>query len=56
MTVQELIDELSVYDGETEVKIQSDWGQFSVDYLEDDEDINGDKISIYITKMTNDLP
>lgn len=55
MTVQELIDELQMFDGEARVKIQTDWGQFSVDVLEDDEDLEGDKVSIHVTRMTDDI-
>lgn len=55
MTVQELIDELQMFDSEARVKIQTDWGQFSIAEVEDDEDLEGDKVSISITRMSDDI-
>ena len=55
MTVQELIDELQMFDDETEVKVQTDLGQYSIAEVEGDEDLEGDKVSIYLTRMTDDI-
>lgn len=55
MTVEELILELQMFDDETEVKVQTDLGQYSIAEVEDDEDLEGDKVSIYLTRMTDDI-
>lgn len=55
MTVQELILELQMYPEDAKVKIQTDWRQFSVAELEDDEDIDGDIVSIHVARMSNDI-
>ena len=55
MTVQELILELEMFPEDAQVKIQTDWGQLSVDYLEEDEDLDGDIVLINVTRMTNDI-
>lgn len=56
MTVQELILELEMFPEDAQVKIQTDWGQFSVNVVLDNEDINGDDIaSIFVTRMTDDI-
>ena len=55
MTVQELILELEMFPEDAQVKIQTDWGQFSVSVVLDNEDINGDIASIFVTRMTDDM-
>lgn len=55
MTVQELILELEMFPEDAQVKIQTDWGQFSVSEVIDDEDMNGDIASIFVTRMTDDV-
>lgn len=55
MTVQELIDELQMFDSEIVVKVQTALGQYSIAGIEDDEDLEGDKVSIHLTRMTDDI-
>ena len=56
MKVGELIEELKWYDEDMEVKFQATFGQHSVDYIEEDETLEGtDIVSVFLTKMTDDI-
>lgn len=56
MKVGELIEELKCYDKDMEVKFQATFGQHSVDYIEEDETLEGtDIVSVFLTKMTDDI-
>ena len=56
MTVQELIDELSMFDEDLEVKVQTHFGQYSVESAEQDEGLeDSDIVVLSLTRMSNDL-
>lgn len=56
MTVQELIDELYQFDEDLEVKVQTHFGQYSVESAEQDEGLeDSDIILLSLTRMSNDL-
>lgn len=56
MTVQELIDELYQFDEDLEVKVQTHFGQYSVESAEQDEGLeDGDIVLLSLTRMSNDL-
>ena len=56
MKVGELIEELKWYGEDMEVKFQSTFGQHSVDFIEEDETLEGtDIVLVYLTKMADDV-
>jgi len=56
MTVQELIDELYQFDEDLEVKVQTHFGQYSVESAEQDEGLeDSDIVLLSLTRMSNDL-
>ena len=55
MTAQELAEVLLLY-GDSEVKIDTPAGQYSVGDIEEDEDLDGFGVRIEAVKMTNDIP
>ena len=56
MTVQELIDELCQFDEDLEVKVQTHFGQYSVESAEQDEGLeDSDIVLLSLTRMSNDL-
>ena len=54
MTAQELAEILLLYE-DSEVKIDTPFGQFSVGDVEEDEDLDGFIVRIEAVKMTNDI-
>lgn len=56
MTVQELINELYQFDEDLEVKVQTHFGQYSVESAEQDEGLeDSDIVLLSLTRMSNDL-
>lgn len=56
MTVQELINELLMFDKNAQVKINALGLQHSIDYLDTDEGLNDiDNVVIEITRMSDDI-